>query len=150
METKMYLELKQPITRAGGEPLNKLRVNVDYQKGGVNYFSGDYNESGVYIYIQPCTYNNGIIGTVITGKQHLDGYKILLKELNRKSQKQIDLMAEKVLPYAQQIADLYSDGRHQDIYNLVKSIVNSNAENATNLKDTEGFLAIKARKIKIV
>lgn len=33
METKMYLELKQPITRAGGEPLNKLRVNVDYQKG---------------------------------------------------------------------------------------------------------------------
>lgn len=119
----MYLELKQPITRAGGEPLNKLRLNVDYQKGGVNYFSGDYSGSGVYIYIQPCTYNNGIIGTVITGKQHLDGYKILLKELNRKSQKQIDLMAEKVLPYAQQIADLYSDGRHQDIYNLVKSIV---------------------------
>lgn len=119
----MYLELKQPITRAGGEPLNKLRINVDYQKGGVNYFSGDYNEGGVYVYIQPCTYNNGIVGTVITGKQHLDGYKILLKELNRKSQKQIDLMAEKVLPYAQQIADLYSDGRHQDIYNLVKSIV---------------------------
>ena len=123
MVKKMYLELKQPITRAGGEPLNKLRINVDYQKGGMNYFSGDYSESGVYIYIQPCTYNNGIVGTVITGKQHLDGYKILLKELNRKSQKQIDLMAEKVLPYAQQIADLYSDGRHQDIYNLVKSIV---------------------------
>ena len=123
MDKKMYLELKQPITRAGGEPLNKLRINVDYQKGGVNYFSGDYSESGVYIYIQPCTYNNGIIGTVITGKQHLDGYKILLKELNRKSQKQIDLMAENVLPYAQHIADLYSDGRHQDIYNLVKSIV---------------------------
>ena len=150
MEKKIYLNLKTPISKGNGEFLNKLRINVDYQKGCVNYFSGDYSESGVYIYIQPCTYNNGIIGTAITGKQHLDGYKILLKELNRKSQKQIDLMAEKVMPYAGVIADLYSECKHRDIYNLIKSIVNSNAENSTNLKNTEVFLAIKSGKIKIV
>ena len=149
MEKKIYLNLSKPITTSS-QLLNKLRIEVDYQKGGMNFFDGSINESGVYVYVTPCSYENGIVGQVISGNRHSDGYKILLKEIGRRSQKQIDLMAEKVLPYAQQIADLYSDGRHQDIYNLVKSIVNSNAENATNLKDTDVFLAIKSGKIKIV
>jgi hypothetical protein len=123
METKIYVDLKTPVNTGSGKILNKLRINVDHQKGGINYFSGEYSETGVYVYIQPCTNENGIVGTVITGKQHYDGYKILLKELGRKSQKQIDLMAAKVMPYAQQIADLYSDARHKDIYDLVKTAV---------------------------
>jgi len=123
MVTKTYVDLKTPIISGGGSTLNKLRISVDYQKGGMNYFTGDYEENGVFVYIQPCSYNNGIIGTTITGKRQTDGYKILLKEIGRKSQKQIDLMAEKVMPYAQQIADLYSDMRHKDIYDLVKSAI---------------------------
>ena len=122
MEKKAILELKTPVVTTN-QVLNKLRIVVDYQKGGVNLFNGDYNNGGVYAYITPCSYSNGIVGQVITGKTHYDGYKILLKGLNRKSQKQIDLMAEKVLPYGQQIADLYSDAKHQEIYNLIMSIV---------------------------
>lgn len=123
MEKKIYLNLKTPISKGNGEFLNKLRINVDYQKGGINYFNGEMCESGVYAYITPCTYENGIVGQVITGDQHKNGYKIMLKQINRKSQKQIDLMAEKVMPYAGVIADLYSEGKHRDIYNLIKSIV---------------------------
>lgn len=122
MEKKAILELKTPVVTTN-QVLNKLRIVVDYQKGGVNWFSGNYHDGGVYVYITPCSYKDGIIGQVITGKTHCDGYKILLKGLNRKSQKQIDLMAEKVLPYGQQIADLYSDAGHQEIYNLIMSIV---------------------------
>lgn len=122
MDKTIYVDLKTPI-KTTSQLLNKLRLNVDYQREGVNYFTGDYNHGGVYIYITPCTHENGITGNVITGKQHCDGYKILLKEIGRKSQKQINLMAEKVLPYAQQIADLYSDARHQDVYNLIMSAI---------------------------
>lgn len=123
METKVYMTLKTPINSAGGTTKNELKIKVDYQKGGVNYFSGNYSDSGVFVYLTPVHRGNGFEGFSITGKQHIDGYKILLKQINRKSQKQIELAAAKVLPYAQQIADLYSDMKHQDVYNLIKSIM---------------------------
>ena len=123
METSIYVDLKKQIDRPGSKPLNELRINIDYQKGGVNYFSGNYSDSGVFVYLTPVHRGNGFEGFSITGKQHIDGYKILLKQINRKSQKQIELAAAKVLPYAQQIADLYSDMKHQDVYNLIKSIM---------------------------
>lgn len=123
METKIYVELNNPINSGGGSILNELRIKVDYQKGGVNYFSGNYSDSGVYVFLTPVCRGNGFESFVITGSQHTSGYKILLKQINRKSQKQIELAAAKVLPYAQQIADLYSDMKHQDVYNLIKSII---------------------------
>jgi hypothetical protein len=122
MENKTFIDLKKPVITGAGSTLDKLRIKVDYQKGGINYFSGDICKSGVYVYITPCSYENGIVGQTITGKTHQDGYKILLKELNRKSQKQIDLAAGKIMPYAQQISDLYSDAKHREIYELIKSI----------------------------
>lgn len=121
---KIYAALKTPINRAGREALDELKISVDYQKGGVSYFSGNYSESGVYVYITPVHRSGGIISCTMLGQQHECGYKILMKPLNRKSQKQIDLMAEKVVPYAQQIADLYSDYKHNEVYNLIQSIIN--------------------------
>lgn len=123
METKIYVELKNPINSGGGSILNELRIKVDYQKGGVNYFSGNYSDSGVYVFLTPVHRGDCFESFAITGSQHTSGYKILLKQINRKSQKQIELAAAKVLPYAQQIADLYSDVKHQDVYNLIKSII---------------------------
>ena len=120
--TKTYVELKAPINTSS-QRLDKLRIMVDYQKAGTNYFTGNYSKGGVYVYITPCTYENGILGQVITGKTHTDGYKILLKELNRKSQKQIDLMAAKIMPYAEQIADIYSDAKHGEVYDLVTELI---------------------------
>jgi len=120
--SKIYVTLKTPINRAGGEALDELCINVDYQKGGINYFSGNYSDSGVFVYLTPVHRDGICVSQTILGKQHECGYKILLKQINRRSQKQINLMAEKVLPYAQQIADLYSDRKHQDVYNLIKSI----------------------------
>ena len=123
MNNRTFAILKTPIEKGSGETLDKLCVNIDYHKGGVNYFSGDVSDSGVYVFITPCTYENGIFGCVITGNMHKDGYKILLKQINRKSQKQIDLMVEKVLPHAQEIADLYSAMRHDKVYELIQKLI---------------------------
>ena len=123
MHSKVFVDLKAPISTGTGSSLKQLRVMVDYEKGGINYFSGKTNESGVKVYLTPCTLTNGIITQIIMGEQHVCGYKVMLKQINRKSQKQIDLMAAKILPYAQQIADLYSDARHQDIVKLINDII---------------------------
>ena len=121
MHKKVFVDLKTPVKSASTE-LKQLRIMVDYEKGGMNYFSGNVYESGVKVYITPCTVTNGIVTCTILGEQHVCGYKVMLKQINRKSQKQIDIMAEKILPYAQQIADLYSDAKHQEIVKLVTDI----------------------------
>ena len=123
MHKKVFVDLKTPIVSGGGSELKQLRVMVDYEKGGVNYFSGNTYKSGVKVYLTPCTLTNGIVTQTILGAQHACGYKVMLKAINRKSQKQIDIMADKILPYAQQIADLYSDGRHQDVVKLINDII---------------------------
>jgi len=121
MHKKVFVDLKTPVKSASTE-LKQLRIMVDYEKGGMNYFSGNVYESGVKVYLTPCTVTNGIVTQTILGEQHVCGYKVMLKQINRKSQKQIDVMAEKILPYAQQIADLYSDAKHQEIVKLIADI----------------------------
>jgi hypothetical protein len=53
------------------------------------------------------------------------GYKIKLKEMGRKSQKQIDLAASLIIPYAQQIADYYSKGEHEAVYKFIMKLYKS-------------------------
>lgn len=119
----IYVNLKSPIERASSESLDELKISVDYQKGGYNYFSGNYSEGGVYAYLTPVYRTCGVISCTMLGKQHECGYKIFLKALGRKSQKQIDLMFNKIMPHAQEIADLYSDYKHQEVYELIKSLI---------------------------
>ena len=125
MEVTKYVKLKAPIVRGIHlDTLDELRVRVDYQKGGFNYFSDDMESGGVYVYLTPVHHGNGFISQTIDGKTHNMGYKILIKELNRKSQKQINIVAELIIPKAQEIADLYSTGNHREVYNFIKEITN--------------------------
>ena len=123
MDNRIYVSLKTPVVSGPEKTLDELKITVDYQKGGYNYFSGNYNEGGVYVYLTPVKRGPVCVSCVITGSQHESGYKIMLKPLNRKSQKQIDLMAARVMPKAQQIADLYSEGLHQEVYKLIKQLI---------------------------
>ena len=126
-KTKDYPILKKPIQSGRkDEPLNKLCIEVEHQKGGWSCLTGEYSVSGVYVVLTPCRYENGIFSTFINGQMHTMGYKILLKEMGRKSQKQIDLAADLIIPYAQQIADYYSEGKHEAVYKFIKKVYSSN------------------------
>ena len=123
MNDSVYVKLKKPIVRGQHlDTLDELRVRVSYQKGGVNYFTGDIESSGIYVSLTPVHRNNGIVGQTIDGNLHNSGYKVLIKELSRKSQKQINLVAEAVFPKAEQIADYYSEGQHQAVLNLLREL----------------------------
>lgn len=122
--TVQYEKLNKPIQRgSGSEPLDELKVNVDYHKGGYNYFSGDMEANAIYVYITPIHRGDMFTTYTLLGDHHSCGYKIKLKELSRKSQKQIDLMAEKVIPHSKEIAELYSDGKHCEIFNLIMELI---------------------------
>ena len=128
-KTKDYPILKIPIPSGRKEePLNKLYIEVEYQKGGWSCLTGESSVSGVYVVLTPCSYENGVFGTFVNGQMHTMGYKILLKEMGRKSQKQIDIAADLIIPHAQEIADYYSEGKHEDVYNFIKELYNNNTK----------------------
>ena len=121
-----YKELKTPVQGSrSDEPLNELMVEVNYQLGGHNWLTGNIDSRGVFLSLTPVRRGNGFIQTRIDGQLHTMGYKILLKELGRKSQKQLDLAAERLMPLAGAIAGLYSEGKHNEIVQLVKNAYNN-------------------------
>lgn len=125
MKLVEYPKLATPIDSGrSDEPLNKLRVEIDHTHGGCSFLTGEYYESGVYVFLTPCRCENGIVGTYWNGKTHTMGYKILLREMSRKSQKALERAAELILPHAQEIADRYSDGNHSIVYNYIMKLYN--------------------------
>jgi len=116
METKIYEKLERPIGN-----YKELSINVDYYLGGMNYFSGGFSKRGVYLYLTPVSRNSGMISSTLMGSGRDCGYRILLEELKRKSQKHIDTWGTKVVGLSKQIADLYLEEEDQKIVQLVRN-----------------------------
>ena len=66
-----------------------VEVELYYTKGGWNYFNGGFTNRGYYVKVKVVTYNNG---GYFTSKEFslFSGYKRLLQETNRFSQKAFD------------------------------------------------------------
>jgi hypothetical protein len=125
MNNEKYVKLSKPIVRNGLDTLDELSIRIDHQKPSFNYFYGGYDKGGVYVYLTPVHRENGFVSQTIDGNTHNMGYKILIKELGRKSQKQIDIAVERIMPFAETIGEVYGEGNHQQVYNLIKNAYNS-------------------------
>ena len=109
-----------PINRAGSEALDELKIRVRYDKGGY------YGRRGVYAYITPVhrdIVGNGLMTETCTvcGEIHESGFKMLLRELGRKSQKVEDESASKIEAKADEIATLWNEQKHTEVANILKA-----------------------------
>lgn len=86
------VEIKYPIVPVGGA--NYLKVEVYYALGGHNYFTGNNERRGYYLSISPIEIKS------LDGKFNCEsytaftGYKFLLFEASRKSQKGMEKAIE--------------------------------------------------------
>ena len=62
---------------------------------------------------------NGMICESFVG---FSGIKFLVKELGRKSDKQQELLWNKILPHTRQLADLFEKGEYQSIMNMLNNL----------------------------
>lgn len=121
---KKYVDFKTPLDAGGDTILKQLRINVDYTKGGMNYFSGGVSPRGVYVYLTPITRNErGFETSVLMGDTHFSGFKILLEELPRKNQKTIDKWDAKIALISEFITELYEQKEYSKINEIVKEPV---------------------------
>ena len=75
--------MKQYIEKDGYH----LKVQVDYEKGGMNYFSGQESRRGYYLYVYPVQIETVDGRVVVESFTMFNGEKKLLMEVGRKSQK---------------------------------------------------------------
>lgn len=118
-DLKTYVPVK---TKEFGE----LKIEVYYDLGGVNYFTGNTVERGIKVRIHPQTrvdLGNGqfVTQSVIMSGDYGDGYNIHLETLKRRSQNKEQAHFERIKPLAQDIADLFLAGEHGKVFDLVQA-----------------------------
>ena len=80
---------KEKYIKAFGKDCNALNIEVAYEEGGTNWYNGQVNRRGIYVRVSPCEVEPTNYGRSI--KYQLgQGAKVLVKELSRFSQKQLD------------------------------------------------------------
>ena len=81
---------KEKYIKAFGKDCNALNIAVAYEEGGHNWYNGQVNRRGIYVRVSPCEVEPTSYGRSI--KYQLgQGAKVLVKELSRFSQKQLEL-----------------------------------------------------------
>ena len=104
-----------PISRVGGEALDELKIRVRYDKGGY------YGKRGVYAYIKPVHREKISETCTLRGDTHESGFRMLLRELGRKSQKVEDEIASKIEAKADEIATLWNEQKHTEVANILRA-----------------------------
>ena len=99
---------------------NILAIEVDYYKGGFNPFTGKQEGRGVYVHVRPEKVENNCRSFNPFGEFT---FKILVKNLNRKSQKQIDMVGEKIAPHIDGLVAIAETKDKRAFYDKVMSIV---------------------------
>lgn len=115
------------VTPIGKYKYNVLEVSADYQKEQTNYFNGNYERGGLYVYIKPIKCERGITSCTMLSASALEsGFKVFCHEMNRNNRKKImrfgDLITENVL---ESIRENYEK---QEFY-AVKKIIEKISEN---------------------
>ena len=102
-------------------PLDELKIRVEYNKGGYN------SKRGVYAYINPVHREVSEYGcrwekSVPLGFTQICGFRMLLRELGRKSQKTEDELSAKVLEKADEMAKLWDEEKFEDVIKILRSV----------------------------
>lgn len=107
--------------------LDKLSVEIGYEKGGWSCFTGDLNDRGIYVYVRPTRIEEHEFNgktfvtrkTVISGNKKLNGFKVLIKPLTRKSEKQLDIIYNKVGKVIDEVVTAYVNEDYAKVAQLL-------------------------------
>lgn len=89
---KAYFKVK-------GKP-NEIKVSVGYELGGRSYLSGENSSRGYYAYVHPVERNEHSESMIL-----FEGFKVMLKEVNRKHKKSEAYANEKAKTMLKDLAE---------------------------------------------
>ena len=93
-----------------------LKIETDYQKGGISFYGGMEQPRGIYIHFTEVTIDeNGYYSFDLRA-----AYKVLFKQLSRGSKKQMELAGEFVETNKEKLIELYLAGSKQQVRRFIQ------------------------------
>lgn len=108
-----YRALVDGLDEAG----RSVSVEVAYQLGGMNYFTGNHDSRGVFLSLRHMTVKDGMQSFILG-----EGVKFLVWSQLRKSQKQTDKVAAALDQYVPEIAAAFQAGNNNRILELLANV----------------------------
>lgn len=115
-----YINLRTII----GKEYNELQVSVSYQKPQINYFNGNSEKGGIYVYIKPVKRTMGIISCTMLSTSMLEnGFKIHAFEMGRNNKKKVEKFSEFITnEILEQIREKYESQKFTQIAELISDL----------------------------
>lgn len=130
METK-DLKVEVPLnSKALGDKLTHLSVEVKHDNGGLSLGTGELHSKGIIVSITPIgieekEYNGQkykMYAQILDGKKEHSGFYVFVMACERKSPKKMQMVADKVLPLAETFRDLFLEGKYTEIASMIQSV----------------------------
>jgi hypothetical protein len=98
-----------------------IKVEIEYSKGGRNYFSGNYNKRGYRVSFKPVEVNAHIESYTLLGDTKSSGGYIMITESNRYSAKVLESLAQVYDHLVPMIAELYRADKTNELIDLIQN-----------------------------
>ena len=103
MATEFFVKLSTPIKRAGSSSLDELKITIDQCKGEYNFAYC----SGINVFFTPVHRERNFESITVLGDMVESGFKIHVLNAKRKSQKEIDKVADAIKPLLEKFGEIW-------------------------------------------
>ena len=122
-----YLPISPEAIERHGTEYNELQISVNYDLGGMNFFTGKTQERGYRLTISPITVTKMADGGKIEsftmmGKKWESGLAYFIEGATRYNRKRLEQLAAQVDERLQEIATMYEEERDYEILDMVVSL----------------------------
>lgn len=115
------------VTPIGKNKYNVLEVSADYQKEQTNYFNGEHERGGLYVYIKPIKCERGVTScTMLSASTLENGFKVFCHGMNRNNRKKIMRFGELITDNA---LESIRENYEKQAFNTVREIIEKISEN---------------------
>lgn len=122
------IELATPIN-VGGRSLTHIRLEVQHDKGGMSWGTGEYHKTGIKVNLSPIEVSyteyggqqHKIVGQIYDGKTEHQGFFVFCVPCGRKSEKKMEKVAEAVFPVSDSIVENFLNGNYSVCADIIVS-----------------------------
>lgn len=99
---------------------SQLEVSVNYDEGGMSYFTGATRARGFKLHCKPCQVSEGMMSCLLLSGKRDSGLSYPICEVERYNAKKLTALAEQV--DAQKVADLFEQEQDSEIINYITTL----------------------------
>lgn len=128
---KEYASIPEELRH--GTEYEEMEIRVEHVKGGMNYFTGNYFQSGYRIAFHPCNRTSGFMSYTIMGSGWENGKAFRVKDAERFNRKELERIAK--FFNLQELGRLYAEDKLAEIQEKIKryELQNANARGAATI-----------------